>query len=231
MSHSSVFHIINTDGLFHQAQVHTSIEGSFQAFKVLMGFLYFNRLIIKDKNDFQLIREICEMTERYSVEGLLNEISAELKNRITFESLNQILILLLNIEFKDLMEKVFEFIQLNVEEIIKSDVQEVTNKTQSELVLTRNIFNVMQRYNISNGIRERIAVLLVNWITFDNLVIINKIAVDFNIEDLIMNCKDFLNKNMSQLNSKEVNDLIEINKIMDNKLLTKHLIERNQMNE
>ena len=40
-------------------------ETSFEAFKTLILFLYSDRLVFKDDNDFNLIKEVCELSDRY----------------------------------------------------------------------------------------------------------------------------------------------------------------------
>ena len=197
------------------------INGSFEAFKVLIGFLYFRRLIIKDKNDFKLIRKVCELSQRYSINHLLTAISDDLKNRINFENLNSISKISFDFDIKDLIEKVFEFIQINIEEVVKRDVEQLISKTNSDLVVVRNICKAIQKYKELVELKNRMAVLLIefHFISFDNLLIVYEIAFDFNIEDLITNIKTFINDNISQLSDKNTRELIKMNDSLHNIIL------------
>ena len=57
-------------------EVITIEDTTFEAFQTIVSYLYFNRLLLKDKTiiDLQLIREVCKLAKRYRMTFLLNDI-------------------------------------------------------------------------------------------------------------------------------------------------------------
>ena len=110
---------------------------------------------------------------------------------------------------KSLSTKVFEFIQTNTQELAK------LNQENLDSNLFEDILRIGFKYD---KIKSIVVPILKNCITFDNLVIIPKMAVDFNIQDLITNIKTFIYHNINELKGNEMREVILMNTLSDQAL-------------
>ena len=91
---------------------------SFDAFKTFVGYLYFDKLILKDEEDFKVIREVCELLF-YSefIQSTFECIGNHLKDRITIENLSSICDIASTFCINRLKKRVNQFIEQNFTEI------------------------------------------------------------------------------------------------------------------
>ena len=63
-------------GHFKESEVEEVVieDTTYEAFKSLIQFLYCDRLVLKDDNDFKLIEEVCRLSDRYDVKKLLEKV-------------------------------------------------------------------------------------------------------------------------------------------------------------
>ena len=112
---------------------------SFDTFKTFIGLLYFDKLILKDEEDFQLIQNVCHLiTRELQCKSFLDFIGNHLKDRITVHNLESISEIAFDYNIKGLIERVNQFMEQNFNEIFaKSDEQltRINSKTNDSLLL------------------------------------------------------------------------------------------------
>ena len=113
-------------------------DTTFDAFKSFIQFLYCDRLVFKDDNDFQLIEEVCQLSDRYDVNRILEKVDDLLltiplnwSDSVTFNWISKIAF---DYKLSKIMAKVLAFIDTNFKHFANKD-----NKELLELnVLTHN---------------------------------------------------------------------------------------------
>ena len=111
---------------------------TYEAFKTFIQFLYCDRLVLKDENDFQLIEEVCHLSDRYDVKKILEKVNYHLmtiplnwSDSVTFNWVSKIAF---DHKIPEIMAKVLAFIDTNFKHFLNKD-----NKELVELnVLTHN---------------------------------------------------------------------------------------------
>ena len=112
---------------------------SFDKFKTLIGYLYFDKFILKDEEDIELIQDLCTtflMAFKASF-PFFYFIGNHLKDRITVENLELISEIAFSYEIEGLIERVKQFIEQNLTEISeKCDEQlsRINTSTQNSLL-------------------------------------------------------------------------------------------------
>ena len=83
---------------------------TFGALKTFISFLYFDKLILKDKDeDFQLIREVCELSKEHKFAKEWNAfVAIHLKKRINVENFVTISDIAFDYKIDSLIEKLNE---------------------------------------------------------------------------------------------------------------------------
>ena len=122
-------------------------DTTYEAFKTFIQFLYCDRLLLNDNNDFQLIEEVCQLSDRYDVKKLLEKVDDLLmtiplncSDSVTFNWVSKIAF---NYNLSEIMAKVLAFIDKNFHHFVKKD-----NKEMHELdVLTHNHFGEVMAKN------------------------------------------------------------------------------------
>ena len=114
-------------------------DTTYEAFKTFLRFLYCDDLVLKDDNDFEIIEDLCKLSDKYDVSRLMDRITdilyekslILLKSKENFENvwLKMQLISKIAFEYKieKLMNKVMEFIEQNFDHFINND-NEVLNQ-------------------------------------------------------------------------------------------------------
>ena len=67
-------------GHFRECEVKEVVieDTTYEAFKTFVQFLYCERLVLKDCNDFKLIEEVCQLSDRYDVNRILEKVDEHL---------------------------------------------------------------------------------------------------------------------------------------------------------
>ena len=128
-------------------------DTTFEAFESFLRFLYCDELVLKDDNDFKLIRELFKLCDRYDVSRLMFRLTQDLyekafslvwkdmyssedynKVRPEFQSISKIAF-----EFKleEVMKKVMEFIDKNFDHILNEDnnaLIQLNDSTENRLI-------------------------------------------------------------------------------------------------
>ena len=114
-------------------------KASFNAIKTFFGFVYFEKLILKDMEDFKVIREVCYLfISKFRCQSFFDCVENHLKHRITFENLETISGIAFEFKIKGLIKSINEFIEQNFTEILaKSDEQlcKMDDSTHHSLLL------------------------------------------------------------------------------------------------
>ena len=53
-------------------------DTTYEAFKTLVQFIYCERLVLNDDNDFKLIEEVCQLSDRYDLKRILEKVDDHL---------------------------------------------------------------------------------------------------------------------------------------------------------
>ena len=108
-------------------------------FKVFIGYIYFGKLyFVPDQSE--LLRGLCGIAKDYSVEGLLNEISDYLQNKINFNNCIDILEIASDFKIENLIKAVIEFIGNNLNQWI-SQTESNINLTKINGVVAHQLLN------------------------------------------------------------------------------------------
>ena len=95
-------------------------ETSFEAFKTLILFLYSDRLVLEDDKDLKLIKEVCELSDRYDSPRLLEKVGQHLVEMpLNLENIKPFIDIAFNHKINELMEKMLKFIDNNFDNFIK----------------------------------------------------------------------------------------------------------------
>ena len=113
-------------------------DTTYEGFKTFIQFLYCDRLVLKDDNNLQLIEEVCQLSDRYDVQCLLEKVNDHLmriplnwSDSVTFKWVSKIAF---DYKLSEIMSKVLAFIDTNFKHFANKD-----NKELLELnVLTHN---------------------------------------------------------------------------------------------
>ena len=115
-------------------------DTTYEAFKTFIQFLYCDRLVLKDNKDFQLIEEVCQLSDRYNVKKLLEKVDDNLmamtlscSDSVTFKWISKIAF---DYKIPGIMAKVLAFIEENIKDFAKKDEKELHELD----VLTHNHF-------------------------------------------------------------------------------------------
>ena len=115
-------------------------DTTYEAFRTFLQFLYCERLVLKDGNDFKMIEKICQLSDRYDVKKLLEKVDDHLmkiplncSDSVTF---NWITKLAFDYKIPGIMAKVLVFIEENIKDFVKKDDKELHDLD----VMTHNHF-------------------------------------------------------------------------------------------
>ena len=112
-------------------------DTTYEAFKTLIEFLYFDDLFLKDDNDFELIEELYKLSDRYDVSRMKNRITDKLCKKIdilldsyqyikeVWLNFQPILKIAFDYKIEKLMNKVMEFIYYKLEFLSTLDNEEL----------------------------------------------------------------------------------------------------------
>ena len=107
-------------------------ETSFEAFKTLILFLYSDQLVLKDDNDLKLIKEVCELSDRYDSRRLLEKVGQHLKEMpFNAENLYDITLFAFNHKIDELMAKMLTYLDIFMDEIVKKDIKQLCELNDS----------------------------------------------------------------------------------------------------
>ena len=113
-------------------------EKSFDAFKTFIGYLYFDKLILKDNEDLELIREVCRLTQIQMKYKPFDEcIGNHLEKRINVENLELISGIAFDYKLDSLMKCVIDFTKENFTEIVdksKDILVKINDSTDNSLL-------------------------------------------------------------------------------------------------
>jgi len=103
-------------------------ETTFEAFQTFIRFLYFDELVIKDKNDFNLIDEIWKLCDRYEASRLRGRLIGHLTGLwINFQNMESIQRIAFDYKIEELMSNVMDFIENNFKHFIAKDNKELVS--------------------------------------------------------------------------------------------------------
>ena len=113
-------------------------ETSFEAFKTLILFLYSGELVLKDNEDFKLIDEVCELSDRYDSPRLLKKVGQHLMEMpLEWNNFNAITDIAFNHKIDELISRVMSFIDNDFENIVKKEfkqLSEINDSTRNKLL-------------------------------------------------------------------------------------------------
>ena len=102
-------------------------ETSFEAFQTLILFLYSDQLVLEDDEDLKLIKEVCELSDRYDSPRLLEKVGQHLMSiALNENNFYDITDIAFNHKIDELLAKTMTFMAINFNDIVidedKSDV-------------------------------------------------------------------------------------------------------------
>ena len=107
-------------------------ETSFEAFQTLILFLYSDQLVLKDDKDLKLIKEVCELSDRYESPRLLEKVVQHLMEMaLDWNNFNAITDIAFNHKINKLMAKVMSFIDKDIKNIVKKDIKQLSEMNDS----------------------------------------------------------------------------------------------------
>ena len=112
-------------------------DTTFEAFKTLIRFIYCEQLVLSNKKDLKLIRDVCELADRYQVFGIFDKMGEQFSISIRFDNLQQICDIAFGFKINGMIEKVKELLVTNFTIIITKDIpkfKQINDSTRNTLL-------------------------------------------------------------------------------------------------
>ena len=122
---SDVFHKMFTDGFKESTANEIAIEGTtFEAFKTFIRCIYTDELVLGSE-DYQLVRDVCELADRYQVLKVMDKVGDRYKNMISMANIKSLYPIAFRFKIEGLIKALDDWIDKNFELWYRKNVSEL----------------------------------------------------------------------------------------------------------
>ena len=115
----------------------TITDTTYEAFETMVGFIYTNKLVLKDDKDFDLIFKVCELSRKYQLLDLIQSIEIYFKTRLCFGNLETVCRYAFHNDNAELIDLIKAFLDINYDDIAEKSKEEYDSINQ----ITRDLLN------------------------------------------------------------------------------------------